>query len=92
MSNILEEIVERHPLEHSYAEDGRYAWPERWKEAKEAFAALEAKLVTAELGLVVAQNYLARFGPLDESDLPHHFMAIEAVEKALATTQYPRPE
>ena len=49
MSNILEEIVERHPLEHSYAEDGRYAWPERWKEAKEAFAALEAKLEVMEM-------------------------------------------
>src|SRR3990167_6944612 len=63
MSNILEEIIERHPLEHSYAEDGRYAWPERWKEAKEAFAALEAKLEAFQRLLKAAQAEWAYRAP-----------------------------
>ena len=44
MSEILSRIADRHPLSSEHAEDGRYTWPERWNEAHDEIADLEAKL------------------------------------------------
>ena len=43
MSEILSRIADRHPLSSEHAEDGRYTWPERWNEAHDEIAALEAE-------------------------------------------------
>ena len=43
MSETLTRISEKHPLSPAYAEDGRYVWPERWREAHTEVAALEAE-------------------------------------------------
>ena len=48
MNEKLQQIAERHPLAGDHAEDGRYIWPERWHEAREAFAALESSLAQAK--------------------------------------------
>ena len=51
MSEILNRIAQKHPLSHEHAEDGRYAWPDRWHEAHDEVDALEAELKVNRLAL-----------------------------------------
>ena len=30
LRNAIQDAPEKHPLSHDNAEDGRYAWPDRW--------------------------------------------------------------
>ena len=70
MSEILSRIADRHPLSSEHAEDGRYTWPERWNEAHDEIAALEAKLEAMsqviEVVRAVLPNMIAK-GPLSEA-------------------------
>ena len=68
MSETLQEISERHPLEHAYAEDGRYMWPERWRKAQVAFEALEVERATLQQRLEHFERfkeYLRTMGGID---------------------------
>jgi len=41
-SALMDKIEIEHPLEVSYSEDGRYAWPERWAALRKAIKQIVA--------------------------------------------------
>ena len=82
MSEILSRIAEKHPLSSEYAEDGRYAWPDRWADARVVFVALEAKLEAMERASVNVQRHLRALRPFDLEHGIH-----EQLADALAAAQ-----